>query len=168
MSEAELRRMIEMASDYAEKRMAKKGEVRPIWHAVRADGRHVVLPAPPTDDKDLGALIMREVFKHGDVAACLFIDEAWTADATGDADTARLTAWLDAHDWSLEGYPDRIECVIFHGEDRDGRMVTAQRRIDRSGGRPKLGPLRFDDMTGVQSEGRLIGMLPPRRDAKVQ
>jgi hypothetical protein len=58
--------------------------------------------------------------------------------------------------------------LAFNGEDADGGMLTAHRRIIREPGKPPtLGPLHIDENI-LQSEGRYVGMLPPRRDAKVQ
>ena len=160
MSAADLRAMINVASGWAEKQFNREGAIAPLWHAVKATGEHLVIPAPDTD-KDTGAMIMRALFELHDVVCCLFIDEAWIAEGGED-----LKAYVDQHH-GVQHFPGRIEVVAFMGEDADGMMLTAHRRIDRTRSKARLGPLEITDMVGVQSQGRLVGMLP-RRQAKVQ
>lgn len=163
---AELRMMIESASEWAENLFRRQDAIGPMWHMIRANGEHIVMPGPDTD-KDTAATIIRSFCELFDVIRCLFIDEAWIAMGLGKSreENERIMAWVNEHG-SLQDYPGRDEVVVFQGEDADGLMVSAHRRIIRGHGRPKLGPLEYVDMTGIQSEGRLVGMLP-RRAAKV-
>lgn len=168
MSEMDLRQMIESASGWAEKQFARKGEVLPMWHAMKSNGEHIIIPAPPTD-KDTSATIMRALFELHDVVRCLFIDEAWVFDGVGKGheENERVMKWIKEHD-GISGFPGRVEVVTFAGEDEAAGSMQAHRRIIRGQGKPRLAPLAYLDMTGVRSEGRLVGMLPRRRDAKVQ
>jgi hypothetical protein len=158
---SKLREMIEGASAWAEKRFAKTGEITPIWHAVKADGQDLVLPAPPGLSKDVAAVLARAVFEIENVERCVLIDEAWTARGMGEK-ARELEAWRAAHEGSIHEYPERVEVVMFVGEDASEGMITAHREIKRpKKGKPRLGPLQF--MEGFSSaQGRLVGMLPRR------
>jgi hypothetical protein len=159
---SKLREMIEHASAWAEKRFAKTGEIAPIWHAIKADGQDLVLPAPPGLSKDLATVLARAVFEVENVERCVLINEAWTARGIGEEATQRVQAWLDTHNGSIHDYPDRVEVVMFVGEDASEGMITAHREIKRpKNGKPRLGPLQF--LEGFSSvQGRIVGMLPRR------
>ena len=161
MSAAQLRMLIENASDWAEKIFARKGQILPMWHAVTSNGEHVVMDAP-SSDKDTSAVIVRAFFELNDVVRCLFIDEAWTAQGGEE-----LRKWVEEHNQQIATYPNRVEVVAFMGEDDADGMITAHRRIIRGQGKPKLGSLEYIDWAGGESSGRLVGMLP-RRGARVQ
>jgi hypothetical protein len=156
VSAADLRMLIEHASSWAEKIFARKGQILPMWHAVKASGEHVVMPAPP-GDKDTSVALVRAFFELNDVVRCLFINEAWTAFGGED-----LTEWVEQHGGSIHDYPDRVEVVAFMGEDDTEGMMTAHRRIIRGQGKATLGPLEFMDWSRGHSEGRLVGLLPRR------
>jgi len=161
VSATDLRVMIEIASTFAERAFEFEGGVAPIWHAVTARGEHHVIPALPTD-KNSAAVLMRAFFELHDVVRCLFIDEAWTVEAKTQEERERVRAWVAEHG-GIAGYPDRIEVVSMMCEDADAGQMTASRRIIRKRGhKPRLGPLVIHDMTGAQSEGRLVGMVPQR------
>lgn len=162
MTQTDLRQMIEIASSYAENAFARVGIVAPIWHLVTADGEHVVMPAPDVDDKDIAAMLMRAAFELHDVVRYVCIHEAWTVEGRTPDEIAKIGAWIAEHG-SVGEYPDRIECVMMCGDDVDAGQMTGRRRIIRERGRkPRLGPLIIDDLIGVQSEGRLVGMLTRR------
>jgi hypothetical protein len=154
MSATELREMIEIASESAEEQFARRGCVPAVWSAVTAKGEYMIIE-PPHRDKDTSMFLLRVLFEIKDVIRCLFIDEAWTARG-GEA----LRQWVEQHG-DIHTYPGRIEVIAFLGEDSEGGMINAHRRIIRGAGKPKLGPLEYlEDFT--QSEGRLVGMLPRR------
>jgi hypothetical protein len=159
MSSKDLHRIVEFASEQMEKWFAMKGEVRPMWHVIKRNGDHAVVPIPSVmmADKDQMAETFRILFEIQDVRTCCFIDEAWTAEAAGE-DMAKLQAYLDANG-SLENYPGRIEVVVFQGEDAEAGILCAHRKIVRPAvGPAHLGPLEFLDIKS--SEGRFVGMLP--------
>lgn len=162
MSATDLRAMIEHASNWAEEQFVRNGEVLPMWHAVKSNGEHMIIPAPNTD-KDIAAMLVRALFELHDVVVCIFISEAWIA--TGGEE---LRAYVERHH-RIENYVGRVEVVAFMGEGENGQ-ITAQRKIDRSGGKPRLEALEFvtEQMSSWQSEGRLVGMLPRRAGTKAQ
>jgi hypothetical protein len=161
MSTADLRSMIERASRHVEGIFQVTGHILPMWHAIKSNGQHIITPAPATDDKDMAAAIMRALFELEDVVCCLFIDEAWTIEADNAADARKITEWI-AQGHGARDHPDRREVVAFAAEDESG-MLTARRPIIRPAhGKPKLGPLQIDDMRGMESSGRMVGMLPRR------
>jgi hypothetical protein len=168
MSAANLRAIIEYASGWAEKTLIRRGKIAPIWHAVKSNGEYVVLSGALTDSKDISAAMVRAYFELHDVVRCVFISEAWTFDGIGKSreENERVMKWIEEHD-GLSDFPGVVEVVTFCGEDADAGQIQAHRQIIRGKGKLRLGPLKFLDMTGVQSEGRFIGMLP-RRAAKVQ
>jgi hypothetical protein len=160
MSTAQLREMIEHASTWAQDRFAETGAVRPMWHVVKANGEHAVV-MPPSGDKDTSVAIMRAFFELNDVVCCLFIDEAWTATGGGAKE------WIE-RGGTIADFPNRVEVIAFMGEDSEGGMMVAHRRIIRETGKPTLAPLEFmDHQLRPTSQGRLVGMLP-RRTAKMQ
>lgn len=155
MSEKDLRALIDYASGFAEKRFAKTGVVYPLWHAVKSNGESFVMPAP-AGGKDLGVAIIRAAFEIEDVVRYVFMDEAWTLDqpvARAEID------FMQRH--GVRAHPDRVEIVMFSGEDAEsGRMLMSKRRIIRpANGKPRLGPLE-ELPTGGHSEGRMVGLLP--------
>lgn len=158
------RMLIEATSKAAEDIFAEDQQVTPFWQGFTASGDHKVFKPPPGLDKAMCVILVRALFELYDVVCCVFCDEAWVAAATED-DIKALDAWLDAGN-SLETYADRKEVVVFMAEDGNGQL-TGHRPIDRSGRKPKLGPLVINDLTGATTEGRLTGMLP-RRGATVQ
>ena len=167
---AELRKMIEHASTWAEKRFRKKGELSPMWHAVDADGRHYLMPAPPCDSKDLSVALVRAVFEASNIVRCVFIDEAWVLAKRAEKLTAEQAEAFKQQclKHGVADHPDRQEVVIFSGEDELG-FVMGTRPIIRKGNKATLGPLTYNmsgqsksDLSEGQWEGRLIGMLPQR------
>lgn len=160
MSAADLRMLIEHASDWAEKQFGRKGRLWPMWHAVKANGDHIVMEAPP-GSKDESAAMVRAFFELNDVVRCLFIDEAWIA-VGGE----ELRRWVEENNQQIATYPGRVEVVAFMGEDDVDGMLTAHRKIIRGEGKPKLGPLTVNERWD-NAQGRLVGMLP-RRAARVQ
>ena len=159
MSEKELRWIIGHASDAMAQWFAKNGEIGPMWHAIKADGDHFVVPIPAyMTDKDVMAATISVLFKIQDVRTYCFVDEAWTAEAVDGEARDKLIAYLKTNE-SLEDYPDRVEIVVFQGEDHEAGMLCAQRKIIRPAiGPPRLGPLEYFDIKS--SEGRFVGMLP--------
>lgn len=160
MKQPDLRTLIEHASRWAEQAFARDGVIKPMWHAVKANGDHMALEAPDTN-KDMAAALVRAAFELNQVVRCLFIDEAWTAVGQDE-----LRAWINEHG-NIHDYPGRVEVVAFMGEDAEQGMLAAHRRIIRGKGKPTLGPLTFEDFSHGTSSGRLIGMLP-RREARMQ
>jgi hypothetical protein len=127
------------------------GIIHPMWHVVMASGAMQVLPSPPTDDKDEIVFLLRTVFEERNVVRYVFIDEAWQVE-TAESD---IEAVLQR---GLEGHPDRVEVVMYSAEDNTGH-VTARRVITRSkGGKPRLGPLEFEE--SKLCAGRFVGLLP--------
>jgi hypothetical protein len=70
----------------------------------------------------------------------------------------------------LSEHPDRVEVVQIQGEEHEyGRIIASRAIIRPRIGRPHLGPLEMvNDLpfiprdAVVQSEGRMVGMLPVR------
>lgn len=160
----DIRAMIEAASATAGKLFAEDQCMAPMWCTITAGHEIEIFIPPPGFDKDTAISLMRTLFKVLDIVSCVFMDEAWTTEASEDG-IKKLDAWL-ATGKSLESYPGRKEVVVFMAEDDSGRTMTGHRLIDRSGDKPSLGPLVINDMTGATIEGRLTGMLS-RRDETV-
>jgi len=150
---AELRSLIELASWKIEKIFRIRGEILAMWHYVKADGEHVIMP-PPAVDKDISCTLMRVLFEIDNVVRYLFIDEAWMAHIEDDA---KLADWLKSGH-PVRAHPKRREIVVFAGEDSESAMQAHRDIIRPQHGKPHLGPLVFDHFT--ESQGRLIGMLP--------
>jgi hypothetical protein len=153
MSEAQLRAMIDLVSEAAERRFKECGYVAPVWYAITADGEQLAM-TPPTPDKDFNAVLIRAAFEAADVVRYVFIDEAWTlSKPIGDLDLEKVERE------GLSKHPDRVEVVLITGEDIDAGQIMGHRAIIRpKGGKPHLGPLVMDNYT--RSEGRMVGLLP--------
>jgi hypothetical protein len=152
-----MRAFVETISKTIEKLFDRQGLILPMYHVIERDGTVSVLPAPARD-KDASVALVRAFFEICRPQRYLFVDEAWTVMAT-DADIAQLEAYVQRVG-SLKDHPQRIEVVMFQVEDRDEGQLTASRRIVRPAkGKPRLGPLEFDDGPS-SSEGRMVGLLP--------
>jgi hypothetical protein len=166
MSEQQLRRMLEIASVHCERVFAREGEVVPMWHAVCANGDHLIEPHPTMFEKPLAAALMRALFDVLDVARCVYVGEGWVVDVRGSDSDPKVKAALEAaRRGRVDQHPDRVEIVMLMGEDRDAGMISAHRRIVRPENRkPYLGALEIVTRPGdgVQSSGRMVGMLPAR------
>ncbi|UPK03084.1 hypothetical protein [Bradyrhizobium sp. 170] len=165
MSERELRRMLDYASDFCEHHFAKKGEIAPMWHAITSDGQKLIEPHPTYLGKDMAAATIRIFFDLRDLIRYVYIGEAWTLN--------RLIRPEEEEEIFRKGiseHPDRVEVVQLQGEDRDYGQIIASRDIIRPAkGKPYLGPLTMvNDLPHVPqgatitSEGRMVGMLPVR------
>jgi len=155
----ELKQLITIASRQMEKQFAKKGVVRPMWHAVAADGQEFVFLSP-CEDKDQCVAMVHAFCDLRDIVRILFIAEAWTATDLKPGELER------ANEHGVETLPQREEVLMFAGEDKDGNVV-AKRTIIRSKGNGKratLGPLEF--VEGF--EGRLANLIPSRLKGTVQ
>jgi hypothetical protein len=165
MSEKQLRAMLAYASDFCERRFAEHGEIVPMWHAVTASGENIIQPRPPLD-KDTAVAMIRALFEIRNVVRYVFFDEAWTLlKLVGPDEMARIDRD------GLAIHPERVEVVVFQGEDAEWGQITAQRKIIRpAAGKPYLAPLELledlahlpPDRGAIQSSGRMVGLLPVR------
>jgi hypothetical protein len=154
--------LVQIASAHAGRMIAQFGRLAPLYHAVRSNGTHVVLP-PPTDDKDTSNELVRALFEQLDVDRYVYVDEAWRCTST---DEQQLRAYMAQHG-SLEDHPDRTEMVMISVETV-GEQLWAHHEIKRDPhGRPTLGPLEIEP-SAVRAEGRMVGLLPRPKGARLQ
>jgi hypothetical protein len=165
MSERELRQMLDEASAFCAHHFAKKGEIAPMWHAITADGETIIEPHPCELGKDMAAAMIRAFFDFRDVVRYVYIGEAWTLDRM-----IRPEEQEEIFRKGIAEHPERVEVVQLQGEDRDyGQIIGARKIIRPANGKPHLGPLEWINElpfipqgAHVQSEGRMVGMLPVR------
>jgi hypothetical protein len=152
-----LRRLIEKASDAAERTFLSTGSFPPMWHMMTAEGDDLFIGATLADKNMAVALIKAMMILHN-VVRYVFIDEAWLLDRSGAVDPAELKR-LNRD--GLEHHPERQEVLMFMAEDQSAGALTGRRAIIRAPGRKaRLGPLIIDrDL--LASEGRMVGLLPP-------
>lgn len=151
-----LRELIEMASNLADSLFAERHCINPMWFAVKSDGDVMIIP-PPCDDRDLAVAMVRALFEIADIRACIFVDEAWMLGGEfSPQETKRIRAR------GVVDHPQRVEIILFSAENDAGTMFGHRRIERRKTGKPHLGPLVIEDLTGWNMEGRLIGMLPAR------
>jgi hypothetical protein len=165
MSERELRRMLDFASDFCERQFAKKGEIPPMWHAITSAGETLIEPHPVFLGKDMAAAMIRTFFNLRDVIRYIYIGEAWTL-------SRMITPEEQAEIFrkGISEHPDRVEVVQLQGEDHDyGQLIASRQIIRPEHGKPRLGPMTLvNDLPHVPrgatatSEGRMVGMLPVR------
>ena len=137
---------------------ANAHRIFPMWHVIDNKGRNSIFPPPPCS-KDQAGVILRGLFREKKIVRCLYIDEAWKLEMTGDETKARaeIAEYYRMHS-SLEGYPDRVEIVTFQAEDLEEGMLGAERVISRGcSDAPVLRELKF--IEGAVCEGRMVGML---------
>jgi hypothetical protein len=155
-----LRQFVERAGKQASKMFEKQGRLFPMYHAVDGAGNEHVFPAPP-GTKDQSVAITRVLLKSMDAQRVAFIDEAWFLDSR-EGDTEIDIAKIDRE--GVARQPGRREAIMISAEDQDEGLLMYQREIIRHGDRVVLGAAtieRFD-----HSEGRMIGLLPPRGRAQ--
>lgn len=152
-----LRQMIEFASAEAEIIFKRKGELAPLWHAVRANGSDLIL-SDHLRDKDRTVAMLRAIFQIESVVRYVFFDECWIVDYKGKAVTPELLR--DYHKIPPSKHPDRKEIVQFCAEDKTRAIVAYRNIIRPDRGKAKLAPLEFwPDAMDV--EGRMVGLLRP-------
>jgi hypothetical protein len=155
----ELRKLVEFASEQAAAAFHRSGQVLPMWHAIKRSGDHIVFAPPPGADKATSVGMARAAFELFDVVRYVFMDEAWILNAIGREIGAAEMERINRE--GLSQHPDRVEVIMFSAEDEAEGMLTAHRLILRpERGKPKLKPLEIFDLTGVTSEGRMVGLLP--------
>lgn len=153
----ELRELIDYASTQAEKIFKNTGRIMPMYHAVQADGQHLVTPTPDAD-KDVAVALIKSLFRLRNVVRYVYINEAWKLEMPGREPSP--AEWLEIQRKGLENHPDRREIMTFFAENRAGELMMAQRYILRpERGKAKLTPLTITDMSGGQTAGRMIGLL---------
>lgn len=153
----ELKSLVEFASKQAEKIFRKTGVLYPMYHAIDARGEHKILTSQ-AEDKDIGVAMVKAWFALNHIDRYVFLDEGWILDDRKGSGPDR--DWAKIAREGLRYHPDRREVVLFFAENRRGEMLTAARFILRPEvGKPSLSPLKIDDMTGVESQGRMVGLL---------
>jgi hypothetical protein len=165
MSEKELRRMLDYASEFCDRQFAKKGEIAPMWHAITSSGETIIEPHPTYLGKDKAAAMIRSFFDLRDVVRYVYIGEAWTLNRMIKPEEQE-----EIFRNGLSEHPDRVEVVQIQGEDHVYGQIIASREIFRPRvGKPYLGPVQMvNDLpfiprgAAVTSEGRMVGMLPVR------
>lgn len=149
----DLKELIRLASKNVDTIFAHTGQVLPMYHAVNSKGQNLIIPQPDAD-KDVAAAMIVALFAEQKIDHYVFLSEAWILETKGAPDMEKIALS------GLEHHPDRREIVAFSAESRDGGAQTARRYILRpEHGRAKLSPLVMDEMSGVKSEGRMVGLL---------
>lgn len=158
----DLKDLIQFASAQVEKIFRKTGEILPMYHAIKSTGETMIITPPHDCSKDMAVALVKAAFVLEDVDRYVFLDEAWALDnRKGNLPPIDIDK---ANREGLEHHPDRREIIMFAAENRRGQMLTGSRFILRpEHGKAKLTPLKIDDMTRVQSEGRMVGLLTPHR-----
>jgi len=151
------RELIDYASDFAERCFAADGEVPSGWHAVRRNGEHFVIPVM-ISNKDVMTMVVRRVLELKDAIAVVSFGEWWIASLPSGAKPSEVVG-------RVEHLPEREEVVGFIAESEGEGVTMATRRIIRTDGAPRLGPLEVSRSTA--HVGRFIDMLP-RRKGSVQ
>ena len=149
--------LIKFASKQAEILFRAQGQLLPMYHAVTASGKNLVVPALD-DDKDKAVALTKKLFVVQNVVFYVFMDEAWWLDVRADRVDISV---MDAMRNGLSGHPDRREIVALFAEHRNGDFIVARRFILRPEvGKPTLSPLKIDrDLD--DAEGRMTKLLQP-------
>jgi len=155
----DLKEFVTFASEQAEKIFRKTGEVLPLYHAIDAEGEHLILSAPP-GDPDISVAMTKAWLALNNIDRVCFMNEGWILYRVdgpeitpGEMDRIRREG--------LRNHPDRREVVLFNAENKAGEMQSAHRFIMRpEHGKASLSPLVINDMSRLgPGEGRMIGLL---------
>jgi hypothetical protein len=156
-----LKSFVEQATKEASRVFLARGRLSPTYHAVDGAGNEHIFPAPP-GTKNQSVALVRALLKAMDAQRVAYMDEAWVLHAA-----AAEGGTIDIDKINREGVehqPGRIEMVIVSGEDQHEGLLTCTREIIRHGDRVTLGAPTIEHFD--HSEGRMIGLLPPRGTAQ--
>jgi hypothetical protein len=143
MPQDELRTLIEIASAIAERAFQHTGgRIIPMWHAVAADGKIQILPAPHDLDQFDITQSLRDHFAENNIVRYVFISEAWSLRTD---DVAEYNKWRREYR-SLKDHPKRKEIMTFFAEDLTMAMIAERAIIRPSREPPRLGKLCFEDI----------------------
>lgn len=146
----ELQEFFALAAKNIARIFHEKGEVIPMWHAVDAQGEHILIATPWSNDreKDIAVQGLRQMFKEKGVKRYAFMVEAWMRHAASRED---ISARVSEH-------PDRREIVNISAEDRKGNRLMGWYYILRpEHGKATLSPLHMGNE--ILTSGRFTGML---------
>jgi hypothetical protein len=153
-----LKELIEVADHSAETIFLDVGKVLPMYHAITAEDKHMIMPMLGTD-KDKAVEIAKAAFAKYNVVQYVFIDEAWILD-TVRRRLPKGDEWRKIKSEGLRDHPDRREILMYSAESRKGEQFMGHRYILRpEHGPPKLSPLTIRETSGDYSTGRMVGLL---------
>lgn len=150
----QLQELFETATKIAHALFEHDHEVLPMWHIVKDDGTHALIPTPwaSDDEKDRTIDALRDIFKKEHVQRYAFICEAWSVLAS-DRRQAQ-----DVIDKRPSQHPDRREVLRVTAEERNGKTLSGMYYILRpEHGPPKLSPFH-QDPPDLETSGRLTGL----------
>ena len=157
MSKRDLDALVTFASTFAKLCFDTQGEFYPVWHMVHGDGKHCVLPPPPTNDKDEAVAMVKAYMLQNDVIRYVFTTEAWMVARTHeitDEEVNKIVATGPANE------PDAVEIIQILAEDQDYGEILGHFKINRpKAGKPFLSDFVLDDNPTI-AEGRMVSLLP--------
>jgi hypothetical protein len=174
MREKDAHTLIESYAEIADKVVEAQGEVLPVMFYSGKDGPTMLdlrdmFAGPPSQKhirKDAGMAAVRDILKVEDADWCLMIVEAWTATMEAKKGVA-IDKQIDAlPSGGVEQVLGRQEVVWFQFEDQELGQMLAKRLIIRESEKPRLGPLEWMPTGKGESQGRMVGLLPPRGRAQ--
>src|SRR5262245_12521976 len=150
--------IIEAMSDAADRMFKEKGYVSPTYLCMDAEGNEYMVPQPELPSENMAVQLIHEFMQYKGIIIYVYVNEAWMIDASKTKKMRKRIKTVHNEYSSLEHHPDRVEVVVFAGEDADG-MVMAKRRIIRPKFEvPYLGPLELTPLDRI--EDRMVSMLP--------
>jgi hypothetical protein len=151
-----LRTLFKVGRDNAARIFHEMGSVSPIWHAVPAQGDHLLIATPwrSDDEKEIAMEFLRDKFKEMNVQRFVCVVEAW---AVMGRSLASVVSGVRPSE-----HPDRREVIRVQAEDRDGSVLSGQYYILR----PERGPATLsqfhEDSGNTAWTGRMSGLLITR------
>ena len=134
----------------------------PFFVGHKPDGDVVTLAINPDLSKDEAACRMRFAAKHLELVRCAYVDEACTAQVSYSDERRAEAEIAIMNRIGVKNHPERREVIIIAAEDYVTGSLMGLRYILRpEHGKPTLSPLKIDH-NWKQSEGRFVGLLPPR------
>jgi hypothetical protein len=148
----ELEKLFRFGAETAEFLFNKQGFLVPMWIGVNERGSKQPLLIPDFGDKDSAAEQVREFLRRGKIIRYVSMLECWVYEGK-DVPPEILAGQ------SLEKNPDRREAIHILAEDRDDNTISGRFYILRpEHDKPKLSPLKTEELSGGRTEGRFVKM----------
>jgi hypothetical protein len=160
LPEKQLRDLIDRALMHARQVMVQHGQVPPVFTIIGREAQIIPCDFASEANKEMMALMVRELVKLNNAHTVLLISETWTLP---EGTTGDVAASLYKKYGQLANMPQRVECVMVSAETRDGQSWLALASIVRKGRAVQLGEAKYMDMSGedLQSSGRFAGWFAP-------
>lgn len=155
---AETRDFIDGLVEKVRENLERDGYIETVAFAGHFDGRLTIIPNIARLPKDVSSKLIRKIAGKVEADYALFVDEAWTLEATSKTEVDLLREQYG----EVRNMPNRIDVVMFSLQTHAAQFLGMPKRItiDEAKKRYTFGAVEFEMMDGA--EGRFVGLLPPK------